>query len=75
MFEQFCEKCEMSLADRYIEGICPKCGSEQARGDQCDQCNALLNPNELIKSHCKVSFFLLISHSMHLNLRFVQARL
>jgi methionyl-tRNA synthetase len=36
------------LPDRYVEGICPICGYESARGDQCDNCNTLLEPEELI---------------------------
>ncbi len=36
------------LPDRYVEGTCPVCGYESARGDQCDSCNALLDPEELI---------------------------
>jgi len=43
------------LADRFVEGTCPKCGYADARGDQCDQCGSLLNPTELIKPRCKVS--------------------
>lgn len=35
------------LPDRYVEGICPKCGDEKARGDQCDNCGILLTPFEL----------------------------
>ena len=36
------------LPDRYVEGTCPVCGYEFARGDQCDNCNTLLDPDELI---------------------------
>jgi len=36
------------LADRYIEGTCPRCGSESARGDQCESCGADLSPDELV---------------------------
>ncbi len=36
------------LADRYIEGTCPKCSSEGARGDQCESCGSSLDPTELI---------------------------
>ncbi|MBO6219385.1 MAG: class I tRNA ligase family protein, partial [Treponema sp.] len=32
----FCPKCAMFLADRYVDGTCPKCGATDARGDQCD---------------------------------------
>ena len=36
------------LADRYIEGECPKCHSDAARGDQCEACGSSLDPTELI---------------------------
>jgi methionyl-tRNA synthetase len=49
----YCEKCEMYLADRFVEGTCPKCGYENARGDQCDNCSNLLNATELINPRCK----------------------
>ncbi len=37
------------LADRYIEGTCPHCRREGARGDQCEACGSSLNPDELIE--------------------------
>jgi len=43
------------LADRYIEGICPKCGYEKARGDQCDKCGELMNAADLINAHSTIS--------------------
>lgn len=52
--QPFCEKCVNYLADRYVEGICPYCGAEGARGDQCDACQKLLNATELIRPVCKV---------------------
>ncbi|KAF2204723.1 methionyl-tRNA synthetase [Delitschia confertaspora ATCC 74209] len=42
------------LADRFVEGTCPLCGYEDARGDQCDKCGHLLDPLELIKPRCKL---------------------
>jgi len=42
------------LPDRYIEGTCPKCGYDSARGDQCDNCKSLLEPTELIDPHAKM---------------------
>jgi methionyl-tRNA synthetase len=42
------------LADRYVEGICPHCGFEDARGDQCDGCSRTLDAIELIKPRCLV---------------------
>lgn len=50
----FCIKCKKFLPDRYIEGTCPKCNFENARGDQCDNCGALLDARELINPICKV---------------------
>lgn len=38
---------ERFLPDRYVEGTCPHCGYEDARGDQCDDCGKTLDPNEL----------------------------
>ncbi|MDY5885430.1 MAG: methionine--tRNA ligase [Treponema sp.] len=48
----FCQKCNMYLADRYVDGTCPKCGSTKARGDQCDDCGSLLDPIELKDPKC-----------------------
>jgi methionyl-tRNA synthetase len=39
------------LADRYIEGTCPKCKKDGARGDQCESCGSSLDPTELIDPH------------------------
>jgi len=44
--------CQRPLADRYVVGTCPMCGYEDARGDQCDACSALLNPAELLRPCC-----------------------
>lgn len=43
------------LPDRYIEGTCPVCGFEKARGDQCDSCNSLLDPIDLINPYSVIS--------------------
>ncbi len=37
------------LADRYVTGICPKCGFEEAYGDQCENCGSSLNATDLIQ--------------------------
>jgi methionyl-tRNA synthetase len=48
-------KAEMFLPDRYVEGTCPVCGYERARGDQCDNCNTLFETaNDLLHPHSKV---------------------
>jgi methionyl-tRNA synthetase len=52
--QPYCEKHESFLADRFVEGTCPKCQYDDARGDQCDKCGALLDPFELINPHCKI---------------------
>lgn len=44
---------ERFLEDRYVEGTCPVCGYENARGDQCDSCGSLLNANDLINPRSK----------------------
>ena len=43
------------LPDRYIEGTCPNCGFEQARGDQCDNCTKQLDPVDLINPRSVIS--------------------
>ncbi len=43
------------LADRYIEGTCPKCGFEKAYGDQCENCGRSLSPSDLINPRSKLS--------------------
>lgn len=43
------------LPDRYVEGTCPKCGYEKARGDQCDGCGSLLTPTDLIEPYSAIS--------------------
>ena len=50
----YCKNCNKFLPDRYIEGSCPKCGSQNARGDQCDECGKLLDPQDLINIKCKI---------------------
>jgi methionyl-tRNA synthetase len=46
---------EQFLADRYITGTCPKCGSENAYGDQCESCGSSLNPRDLINPKSTLS--------------------
>jgi len=43
------------LPDRYIEGTCPNCGFDNARGDQCDNCTKQLDPVDLINPHSTIS--------------------
>src|SRR5690625_1335803 len=39
---------DMFLPDRYVKGTCPKCGYEEAFGDQCENCGTSLSPTDLI---------------------------
>ena len=48
----YCAHCNRFLADRYVRGICPHCGYEDARGDQCEACGKLLEPTELKAPRC-----------------------
>lgn len=50
----YSEDDERFLPDRYIEGECPECGG-LARGDQCDECGTLLEPEELIEPYSTIS--------------------
>ena len=51
------------LADRYITGTCPKCGSEGAYGDQCEKCGSTLSPDELINPKSALSGSALVKKS------------
>jgi len=46
--QYFDEEAKAFLADRYIKGTCPNCGSDRAFGDQCENCGRTLSPDELI---------------------------
>ncbi len=48
----YCVKCDRFLPDRFIEGICPYCAYEAARGDQCDSCGRVLDPLDLKEPKC-----------------------
>jgi len=50
----YCPKCNRFLPDRFVEGICPHCNYEQARGDQCEVCGRLLEPTKLIQPYCTI---------------------
>ncbi|MBM4158448.1 MAG: methionine--tRNA ligase [Ignavibacteria bacterium] len=51
----YSEREKRFLADRYVEGTCPKCGYEEARGDQCEKCGTNLSPLELINPRSKIT--------------------
>ncbi len=50
----YCEKDQRFLPDRFVEGKCPYCGYEKARGDQCDKCGKLLEPTLLVEPYCVI---------------------
>jgi methionyl-tRNA synthetase len=53
MLLPYCLVEERFLLDRYVEGTCPHCGYEAARGDQCDNCGRVLDPVDLSERRCK----------------------
>ncbi|EQD62147.1 methionyl-tRNA synthetase, partial [mine drainage metagenome] len=55
MISPYCKTCGKFMPDRYIEGTCPYCGNTRARGDQCDSCGRILDPQDLIEPRCIVS--------------------
>jgi methionyl-tRNA synthetase len=50
----YCEHDHRFLPDRFVEGKCPYCGCEKARGDQCDACGKLLEPTLLVEPSCVI---------------------
>jgi methionyl-tRNA synthetase len=74
----YCKSCGRFLADRYVVGICPHCGSVNARGDQCEDCGKLLDPTELKEPKCSICGAVpLIEKTKHLyiNLPLIRERL
>ncbi|GKX28924.1 methionine--tRNA ligase 1 [Vallitalea longa] len=51
--QAYCNRCKEFLPDRFVEGICPECG-EVARGDQCDSCGRVLEPENLVNGTCAI---------------------
>jgi methionyl-tRNA synthetase len=54
MVSPYCPTGDHFLPDRYVEGTCPNCGFERARGDQCDNCGHLWDPFDLINPRCRI---------------------
>ncbi len=53
MQQLYCVDCAKWLADRYVEGTCPYCSYDSARGDQCDNCGRTYDAIALIRPRCK----------------------
>ncbi len=49
------EEAERFLPDRYVEGTCPFCGYDGARGDQCDNCGRQLDPEDLVNPKSRIT--------------------
>jgi methionyl-tRNA synthetase len=52
--QPYCKECKRFLPDRYIEGICPHCKGERARGDHCESCGRHLDPIQLEEPACLI---------------------
>lgn len=52
--QAYCEHDKMFLPDRFIRGICPKCGAADQYGDNCEVCNSTYSPLELKEAKCSV---------------------
>ncbi len=50
--QYYCPVCQRFLPDRYVEGICPACGAQDVRSDQCDTCGTTFEPGDLINARC-----------------------
>ncbi len=50
----YCDKDQRFLADRFVEGTCPNCDYERAKGDQCENCGKILTPTDLKNPHCVI---------------------
>ena len=80
----FCPSCKRFLPDRYVEGTCPHCKYERARGDQCDSCGMDLNAEQLVDARCQLCggvpelrdtehYFLKLSHFTDDLIRYVES--
>lgn len=51
--QAYCATCSQFLPDRFVKGTCPNCG-ENARGDQCEACGSVLEPENLLDAKCSI---------------------
>ncbi|MEM4560829.1 MAG: methionine--tRNA ligase [Candidatus Caldarchaeum sp.] len=50
----YCRNCGRFLPDRFVTGVCPSCGYQRARGDQCEACGRVLDPLDLVEPRCSI---------------------
>ncbi len=50
----YCEKCKRFLPDRFVKGVCPKCGAEDQYGDVCEACGSTYKPIDLKAPFCSI---------------------
>ncbi|NTV23991.1 MAG: methionine--tRNA ligase, partial [Nanoarchaeota archaeon] len=50
----YCDHCKRFLPDRFVKGICPKCGASDQYGDVCEKCNSTYTPVDLMEPHCVI---------------------
>ena len=50
----YCPQCQRFLPDRYVKGVCPKCGASDQYGDNCEVCNATYATTDLTDAHCVI---------------------
>ncbi len=50
--QYYCPQCARFLPDRYVEGVCPKCGAGRTRSDQCDHCGTIFESGDLEEPYC-----------------------
>ncbi|MBQ9432277.1 MAG: methionine--tRNA ligase [Kiritimatiellae bacterium] len=48
----YCPNCKMFLPDRFVKGVCPKCGAGEQYGDSCDACGSTYTTADLKDAHC-----------------------
>ena len=54
VLQAYCPACKRFLPDRFVLGVCPRCASPNARGDECEACGRPLDPSELSQPRCAV---------------------
>ena len=50
----YCPQCQRFLPDRYVKGVCPRCGASDQYGDNCEVCNATYATTDLTDAHCVI---------------------